>query len=197
MTGGLSKNLALGGWRIGFACTPATAWGAELHDRLVGVASEVWSCVATPMDAVAAYAFAEPDAVTERVAASRRLHLSVSRAMYDVFVDAGAACRRPTAAFYLYPDLEPLRDAFERHGAGTAASAAALLLDRYGVGILPGEAFGDDPRALRFRVATSLLYGEGDRRLEALASDEPAKLPWVADALDTVRHALRDLASAA
>jgi aspartate aminotransferase len=194
VTGGLSKNLALGGWRIGFARTPATAWGEQLRDRLVGVASEVWSCPATPMDAVATYAFAEPDAVIERVGASRRLHLSVSQAMYDVFADAGATCRRPTAAFYLYPDLEPLRPGFERHAATTAASAATLLLDRYGIGILPGEAFGDDPLALRFRVATSLLYGDGDHRLEALRSDDPAGLPWVSQALDTVRQALKDLA---
>ena len=194
VTGGLSKNLALGGWRIGFARTPATAWGEGLRDRLVGIASEVWSCAATPMDAVAAYAFAEPDPVTERIAVSRRLHLSVSQAMYDVFADAGATCRRPDAAFYLYPDLEPLRPGLERHGATTAASVAALLMDRYGIGVLPGEAFGDDPRALRFRVATSLLYGEGDRRLEALGSDDPAKLPWIADALDTVRRALKALA---
>ena len=193
VTGGLSKNLALGGWRIGFARTPDTAWGEQLRDRLVGVASEVWSCTATPMDAVAAYAFDEPDAVTERVAASRRLHLSVSRAMYDVFADAGATCRRPTAAFYHYPDVEALRPGFERHGATTAASAATLLLDRHGIGVLPGDAFGDDPQALRFRVATSLLYGDGDQRLEALGSDEPAGLPWVTQALDTVRHALKDL----
>jgi aspartate/methionine/tyrosine aminotransferase len=113
--------------------------------------------------------------------------------MYDVFADGGATCRRPTAAFYLYPDLEPLRPGFERHGATTAASAAALLLDRYGIGVLPGEAFGDDPQALRFRVATSLLYGDGDRRLEALGSGDPAGLPWVAQALDAVRQALKDL----
>jgi len=196
VTGGLSKNLALGGWRIGFARTPDTAWGEELRDRLVGVASEVWSCPATPMDAVAAYAFAEPDVVTTRIEASRRLHLAVSQATYDVFADAGATCRRPTAAFYLYPDLEALRPGFERHGATTAASAAALMLERYGIGVLPGEAFGDDPDALRFRVATSLLYGDGDRRLEALASPAPAKLPWIADTLDVVRAALQDLASA-
>jgi aspartate aminotransferase len=194
VTGGLSKNLALGGWRIGFVRIPPTSWGGQLRERLVGVASEVWSSLATPMDAAAEFVFAEPDAVTARVAASRRLHLSVSRAMYDVFTDAGASCRRPTAAFYLYPDLAPLRDAFARHGAGTAAEAASHLLDRFGIGVLPGSAFGDDPRALRFRVATSLLYGDGDQRLAALDSDDPVRLPWIAAALDEVRAALRRLA---
>ncbi len=193
VTGGLSKNLALGGWRIGFARTPRTTWGADLRGRLVGVASEVWSCPATPMDAAAAFVFDEPGVVTARVAASRRLHLSVSRAVYDVFARAGARCRRPTAAFYLYPDLEPLREGFARHGAGTAAGAAAHLLHRYGIAVLPGAAFGDDPGALRFRVATSLLYGDGDQRLAALDSGDPVRLPWIAEALDTVRDSLADL----
>jgi aspartate aminotransferase len=194
VTGGLSKNLALGGWRIGFVRTPETSWGEQLRERLVGVASEVWSSLATPMDAAAAFVFAEPDAVTARVAASRRLHLSVSRAMHEVFTAAGATCRRPTAAFYLYPDLEPLRDAFARRDATTDGAAAAHLLDRYGIGVLPGSAFGDDPGALRFRFATSLLYGDAEQRLEALDSPDPAALPWVAGALDTVRQALQDLA---
>src|SRR5262249_22034428 len=154
VTGGLSKNLALGGWRVGFARTPATTWGRGLRARLVGVASEVWSCPTAPMDAVAAYAFAEPDVVIERGAAGRRLPLSVAQALYDVSAAWGAPCRRPDAAFYLYPALEPLRLGLERHRATTAASAATLLLDRYGIGVLPGEAFGDDPQALRFRVAT-------------------------------------------
>lgn len=195
LTGGLSKNLALGGWRIGFARTPPTPWGAGLMSKLVGVASEVWSSMAAPMQAAAAFVFDEPGVVTARVASSRRLHLSVSRAMHDVVTEAGATCRRPSAAFYLYPDLEALRGGFARHGATTAATAAAHLLDRYGVGVLPGSAFGDDPTALRFRVATSLLYGHGEQRIEAMHSPDPAQLPWIAKALDTVRNALLDLAA--
>ncbi|MPY80018.1 MAG: hypothetical protein GEV04_16485 [Actinophytocola sp.] len=78
---------------------------------------------------------------------------------------------------------------------GSPATAAAHLLDRYGVGVLPGSAFGDDPTALRFRVATSLLYGHGEQRIEAMHSPDPAQLPWIAKALDTVRNALLDLAA--
>jgi aspartate aminotransferase len=193
VTTGLSKNLALGGWRIGFARVPATAWGEDLMQRLVGVASEVWSGLAAPMQEAAGFVLDDPAVVRDRVAASRRLHLAVSRAMHAVLTDAGARCRPPSAAFYLYPDLEPLREGFARHGAGTAAEAATLLLDRHGIGLLPGEAFGDDPEALRFRVATSLLYGQGEQRLDALHSDDPAGLPWIATALDTVREALHRL----
>ena len=44
-------------------------------------------------------------------------------------------------------------------GVSTGAQLAALLLERHDVAVLEGEAFGDDPGALRFRMATSLLHG--------------------------------------
>src|SRR4029077_18221280 len=46
VTTGLSKNLALGGWRLGVARLPAGGFGSELRDRLLGIGSEVWSAPA-------------------------------------------------------------------------------------------------------------------------------------------------------
>ena len=55
--------------------------------------------------------------------------------------------------------------------------------------MLAGEAFGDDPAALRFRMATSLLYGADDeQRLAALRSEDPVALPWIAAALERMRE---------
>jgi len=76
----------------------------------------------------------------------------------------------------------------------SGADLTELLLDDYGVAVLAGEAFGDDPKAWRFRVATSLLYGRTDEdRWEALGSSDPLALPWIADALAHVRRALTAL----
>jgi aspartate aminotransferase len=192
VTTALSKNLALGGWRIGVALLPdELRW---LRDRLAGVASEIWSSTSRPTQEAAAYAFEEPDDVRDRVAAGRRLHEAVARAMADRFAAAGARVPRPEGGFYLYPDLEHLRGPL---GVATSAELARLLLDRYGVGVLPGSAFGDDPEALRLRVAVSLLYGETDeQRLAALASPDPAGLPWIAAALDRTSEVLADLVPA-
>ena len=41
---------------------------------LAGLASEVWSSLAAPMQAVAAYVLAEPDDVIAHIERSRRLH---------------------------------------------------------------------------------------------------------------------------
>jgi aspartate aminotransferase len=194
VTNGLSKSMALGGWRIGFCRLPEGRLGAEAAVALAGIASEVWSSLAAPMQHAAAYVLDEPQDVREHVARSRRLHRLVSEAAHAVVVGAGAACRPPTAAFYLYPDLEPLRAALADRGARTGAQLAELLLDELDVAVLQGAAFGDDPAALRFRMATSLLYGAGDEeRWQALLSDDPVALPWIRGALDRLGETLRAL----
>jgi aspartate aminotransferase len=194
VTGGLSKNMALGGWRIGFARIPANEWGHTVTDRVIGVASEVWSCQPAPMQEAAAFVLDEPAAVVDHVSASRGLHRAIVLAVHRQFVDTGALCREPQAAFYLYPDLEHLRPILAGRGVRTGAELAEYLLERHGIGVLAGEAFGDDPIAYRFRVATSLLYGNEDQRWAALRDAEPAKLPWIASALTDLRAALTDLA---
>jgi aspartate aminotransferase len=189
ITTALSKNLALGGWRIGVALLPDEL--RPLRDRLAGVASEIWSSTSGPTQQAAAYAFAEPPEIVERVTASRRLHETVLHAMAKRFTAAGARVSRPQGGFYLYPDLEHLREPL---GVETSAELSALLLDRYGMGVLPGSAFGDPPKPLRLRVATSLLYGETDeQRLTALTAKDPAGLPWIASALDRTTEVLTDL----
>jgi aspartate aminotransferase len=191
VTNGLSKSMALGGWRIGFARTADGAAGTEARAALTGVAGAVWSALAAPMQAVAAHVLSEPDDVRERVAQSRRLHGAVARAAHRELEAAGLACRPPSGGFYLYPDFEPRRPALEALGVRTGAQLAEHLLERRSVGVLAGEAFGDEPDALRVRMATSLLYGRSDdERRQALAGEDPASLPWIRGALERLRAAL-------
>ena len=199
VTTSLSKGLALGGWRIGVARLPggeqARLLRRRLRDRLVGIGSEIWSAPAAPIQQAAAYAFSEPPELAERIALSRRLHGQVARAVARRFTAAGADVPPPVGAFYLYPDFGPVRDELQgRHGVKTSDDLAALLLRRYGMGVLPGSAFGDDPGALRLRVATGLLYGETDRQREtALAAAEPTAVPWIASSLARIEEVLADL----
>ncbi|HEY3735606.1 MAG TPA: pyridoxal phosphate-dependent aminotransferase [Streptosporangiaceae bacterium] len=205
VTTALSKSLALGGWRIGVArlpdagCTVPSAAG--LRDRLLGIGSEIWSAPCGPVQQAAAFAFGEPPEMTRQVAASRRLHAVVARAVAARFAAAGAAGPVPQAAFYLYPDFGPLRELLRgRHGVTSGPGLAALLLDRYGAGVLPASAFGEEPAALRLRVATGLLYGDSEaQRTAALASADPLApadplaLPWISAALAEIEEMLADL----
>jgi aspartate aminotransferase len=200
ITSGLSKNLALGGWRLGVARIPGRASGGDpvlggLRTRLLATGSEIWSAPAAPVQEAAALAFSEIPDITERINVSRHLHGAMARAVAARFTAAGALVAPPQGAFYLYPDFGPHRETLSgRHGVRTSADLAAVLLDRYGIGVLPGSAFGDPPEELRLRVATSQLYGDKPSQQEAaLASNSPAALPWIAPVLDEIAASLADL----
>jgi aspartate aminotransferase len=196
VTTALSKSLALGGWRIGVARLPEGPLGGWLRDQLLGIGSEIWSAPAAPIQQAAALAFSEPAELSERIAASRRLHATVCRAVAGLCAAAGLDVPQPQAAFYVYPDFEPWRvHLARRHGVTTSEGLAGLLLERYGAGTLPGSAFGERPVALRLRLATGLLYGEtGEQQEAALAAPDPLALPWIAAELARLGEILADLA---
>ncbi|HEY1625750.1 MAG TPA: pyridoxal phosphate-dependent aminotransferase [Streptosporangiaceae bacterium] len=197
VTSGLSKSLALGGWRLGVLRLPDGQLGHELRGRLLAIGSEIWSAPANPVQHAAAYAYGEPGVLTDHIARSRRLHAAVAHAVADRFAAAGASVPRPQAAFYVYPDFSPLADALmRRYEVNTDEGLADVLLHRYGVGVLPASAFGEQPWRLRLRVATAMLYGETDvQRESALAADDPCALPWIAATLDRIDEVLAHLTS--
>ncbi|MEU2065237.1 pyridoxal phosphate-dependent aminotransferase [Streptomyces sp. NPDC013455] len=195
VTTGLTKNLAVGGWRTGVARLPDSEAGRALHRRLVSVASQIWSSPPAPMQAAAAYAFGEPPEVTEHIAACRRLHETVVRAVAGRLTAAGALLAPVRATCYLYPDFEPLRARLAAaHRVSGGADLVRFLGERHGVGVLPAGAFGESGDPLRIRVATSRLYGEDDaQRSAALTAPDPPALPWIRKNLEQFGTALADL----
>ena len=190
-TTGLSKSLALGGWRIGVARFPDVERGVVLRQAVTTAASEIWSAAAQPVQAVAAWAFGEPDELRAHIHESRRLHGAVARATAGVFRAAGAFVPEPAAGFYLYPDFSGSRSHLAGYGIRSSGGLAAHLLDEQGVATLPGSAFGDSPERLTLRVATPMLYGQDDpRRWRALRAADPAGLPWIAESLERLGDSL-------
>jgi aspartate aminotransferase len=114
-----------------------------------------------------------------------------------VCTGAGLEVAPPQAAFYLYPDFDPWRDHLcGKFGVRTSSDLAALLLNRYGAGTLPGSAFGESASALRLRLATGLLYGDTDKQREqALAAPDPLELPWISAAMTRFGDILADIAA--
>jgi aspartate aminotransferase len=197
VTTALSKNLSVGGWRIGVARMPDGKAGAVLRERLLGIASEIWSAPAGPVQQAAAVALDEPAELAERVSRSRMLHAAVCRAAARKCADAGLDVALPQAAFYLYPDFAPWREHLRgKFGVSTGADLTALLLNRYGAGTLPGSAFGERASSLRLRLATGLLYGDTDQQREqALTAADPLQLPWISAAMARLSDILADIAA--
>lgn len=194
VTAGLSKSLALGGWRIGVARFPEGPWGDRIRDGVLSFASEVWSTLAGPMQAVAEYAFSEPPEVRQRLADSARLHGVVASAVYRIMVDSGAICRPPVGGFYVYPDFGPVRAKLGLLGITDSETLAQHLLAEHGIAVLAGHLLGDDFAALRFKAATSMLYGDtAELQEEALAADDPLRLPHIGDTLTRIEEAFTKL----
>jgi aspartate aminotransferase len=196
VTTGLSKSLALGGWRIGVTRLPDTDFGQRMHRDLVAAASEIWSSPAQPVQWAAAYAFGEPAEVRSRVAESRRLYERVTRAVAERFADAGCGVPTPRGAFYLYPDFGRHRARLRDWNVHTGPELAELLLHRYGICVLPGSAFGDTDHALRLRIATSQLLGDTrEQRETVLAAKDPLEVSWIRSDLDRLRQVLQEITS--
>ncbi len=195
VTTGLSKAYALGGWRFGVVRVPANALGEATRLRLRAIGSEIWSCVPAPIAAAAQVVYEAPAELTSYLDAARQVHAGLCGAVHRIVERTGMSCRPPQAAFYLYPAL---------HNGGcpawSADDLATELLEGQRIAVLPGTAFGDDPAFLRFRLATSLLYGTTeDQRWETLSSARQGNLlslPRIANALDRIEAGLSALVAA-
>jgi len=126
--GGMSKDYAMTGWRIGYAAGPADLLGAmrKIHQYLIMSAP-------TAGQAAALAALTDPVAelaVQEMVASydSRR------RLIVDGFNAIGLDCFEPKGAFYAFPSVK-------RTGMNEHEFAECLLLEEQ-VAVIPGSAFG-------------------------------------------------------
>lgn len=155
---GVSKSHAMTGWRIGYSVTDA-----ELARKLSALQSHTTSNAATPSQLAALEALISPErsreAVADMVTAFRRRRdLVVARVRERLphlsFVEPGGA-------FYLFIRV----DGEYSQGVSGSQDWCRRVLERTGVALVPGAAFGDD-RYVRLSYATSdALLEEAIRRL--------------------------------
>lgn len=181
-------------WPAAVARFPADSVGDGLHARVLDVLTALGARIAGPVALAAAYALEEPEPVTERVAATVRLHAGVAAAVHAAAVGAGALARPPQAGRHVYVDLGPLRAALSAHGVGDAQDLEDFLAERLGMPAPGGHRFGDDLGALRVRLSTGpLLAGTDEERAECITSPSPLELPHVQRALIHLKSVFDDL----
>lgn len=151
VTGGLSKHLSLGGWRLGIGLIPKAVPG--LHAALCRIASETWSSVAAPVQAAAIEAYRGHADIEDHVAVCKRLHAAVNRFIAEGLRAIGIACPLPQGGFYTWPDFGDHREALALVGIRTSEDLARALLDGYGLVALPGTGFGESPLKLTLRLS--------------------------------------------
>ncbi|HEY0756515.1 MAG TPA: aminotransferase class I/II-fold pyridoxal phosphate-dependent enzyme [Ktedonobacteraceae bacterium] len=157
ITGGLSKAFSAGGWRLGYAILPPGERGSSLGKALRALASEIWSSAATPIAEAASAAFTPNAELDMYVQRSARIHGYITHSLYQTLSELGMSCPAPAGGFYLYPDFALWRAPLATLGVTTSSQLASYLLDSWAIATLPAVAFGEEPEALRLRLATSML----------------------------------------
>ncbi|MGC3871680.1 pyridoxal phosphate-dependent aminotransferase [Halomonas sp. GXIMD04776] len=151
-TSGLSKWCGAGGWRLGVMHVPAEL-GAELFARVLGVASETWSSVTSPIQYAAMTAYTRTPGLGAYVQRQRNVLSDIGQWCAARLNKARIRTHAPDGGFYLFPDFEVHREALAARGITTSAELTARLLEEAGVALLPGSAFGCDPSRLTVRLA--------------------------------------------
>jgi aspartate aminotransferase len=129
---GVSKAYAMTGWRIGYAGGPAKLIGA-----MKKVQSQSTSCPTSISQVAAEVAISGDQSVLEPMVAAFEKRC-------DLVVDSlnaikGITCLRPDGAFYVYPEIKPL---IKAAGLSSCTEFSEWLLDKVGVAVVPGDAFG-------------------------------------------------------
>ena len=189
VTTGLSKHMSLGGWRLGVGLVPRALDG--LFAALATVASETWSCVASPVQHAAVEAYAGHADIEDFVALQRRIHADVTGYIADRLAGIDVPVARAQGGFYLWPDV-PRRG--RAHNLETSDQLAQALLEGEGIVSLPGTAFGAAPEAMRLRLSACDYDGAAalsHYRGREGPGEVPAFAPRVAAAMDGLEAFLR------
>jgi aspartate/methionine/tyrosine aminotransferase len=138
---GFSKTYSMTGWRLGFGVMPA-----DLAQRVSLLLTHSVGCTATFTQLAGVEALTGDQGQVEAM----RVEYGARR---DLLVDGlnripGVSCRVPQGAFYAFPNIT---------GYGLSSDEmATYLLERAGVAVLPGTAFGAHGEGyLRLCYATS------------------------------------------
>lgn len=155
LTGGFSKNHAMTGWRIGYACAPE-----PLSDAMYKMHQYAVMCSPTMGQDGAVAALEACDDDVERM---RRSYDERRRFIVDGLRAAGLPTFEPEGAFYCFPDI-----------ASTGLSSgdfAERLLQEEQVACVPGDAFGPSGAGyVRCSYATSMdKLEEAIRRITRFA----------------------------
>jgi aspartate aminotransferase len=155
---GLSKSVAMTGWRFGYLATPNTA----LVKAMIKLQGQVTSNINSITQYAAISALdGEADDTIEimRVEFEKRRNIAV-----ESFNNIkGLTCLNPDGAFYLFINIQGV--------TSDSMKFCADLLDEKGVALVPGLAFGTEGY-VRFSFATDLAtIQEGIKRIKEFVED--------------------------
>ena len=143
---GVSKAYSMTGWRIGYAAGPA-----DIIKAMKKIQSQSTSnpCSISQAAAVAALS-GDQSCIQTMLKAFKERHDYVLKSLNAI---PHISCMPSDGTFYSFPNIQSFIDA--RSDLNNDVDVANLLLDKVGVAIIPGSAFGS-PGYMRLSFATSM-----------------------------------------
>ena len=138
---GLAKSFAMTGWRVGY--TLAHADLIKAMSKIQGQSTSNICSIAQKAALAALTGSWEPVEMMREAFATRR-----TLAFERVASWPDVVCPEPAGAFYLFPKV----DAYYTPDVPDSTALCAYILEKVGVALVPGAAFGDD-RCIRISYA--------------------------------------------
>ncbi|MBI5178447.1 MAG: pyridoxal phosphate-dependent aminotransferase [Nitrospinae bacterium] len=163
LVNGFSKTFSMTGWRMGYALGPA-----PLVAAMTKLQGQSTSNPVTPMQFASVAALKDLSFLAPRVEEFRKRRDAMVAAFNAL---EGVACVNPAGAFYAFPDFSGwIGKSIDGEAIKDSVHLTNLLIDKAGVGPVPGVAFGAE-NFLRFSYALSMAQiEEGIQRLRAFAA---------------------------
>ena len=143
---GVSKAYSMTGWRIGYAAGPA-----DIIKAMKKVQSQSTSNPCSISQAASEAALNGPqECISEMLTSFKERHDYVVERLNNI---PGVECLPADGTFYVFPDISGMLENLE--GINDDLKLAELLIEKAGVALVPGTAFGA-PGYMRISIATSM-----------------------------------------
>lgn len=152
VTSGLSKWAGAGGWRLGIAILPEN-YDEKLKQAMLGIASETYSCAAAPIQHAAVTAYSREPEMEQYTANQRTILKAIGNRIHEALIDVGLRVHPPQGGFYMLVNFSHFGEQLTELDLTTDSAVCSYVLQKTGVALLPGVAFGLPDESLCARLA--------------------------------------------
>ncbi len=192
VSSGLSKWCGAGGWRLGhFAFPKELYW---LKNAMASIASETYSCVASPIQHAAVVAYQDNETVDDYLFHCRRILKAVGQYCSETLYNANVNVNIPLGAFYLFPDFSNFAEKLRVCNINDSAAFCERLLNETGVALLPGNEFGRPSNEFNARLAyVNFNGGEALSISRGLANKKDLSIEDLGDNAKRVKSGIKNI----
>ncbi|MFX0138155.1 MAG: aminotransferase class I/II-fold pyridoxal phosphate-dependent enzyme, partial [Candidatus Hodarchaeota archaeon] len=140
VTGGLSKDRSLGGFRLGVMLIPEEE--KKLSNAILSIGSETWSCASAPIQYASIEAYKPNPVILNHIKDCTSIHQIVINYAHNRFIEMGIRCSKPQGAFYLFPDWNKYKSYLREKQILSSIDLSKTLLKEWNVATLAGFEFG-------------------------------------------------------